>query len=82
MYPLELYPSCLYLVAKTHTCIHTLTDDSDVDMLTVTGGSDPQASSLNRAVSSRQPIVHFEGSVREPIGPRDIEYSPQVNEKK
>jgi chloride channel 3/4/5 len=60
-------------------------DDSDVDMLTVSGGSDPHAGSLNRATSSRQPIVHFEGGVREPIGPRDIrdiEYSPRVNEKK
>ena len=56
-------------------------DDSDVDLLTVSGG-DPSNNSVNRTVSSYQPIVHFEGSVREPIGPRDLDYTSRENVKK
>ena len=51
-------------------------------MLNVSGDAEPSGNSLNRAVSAYQPIVHFEGSVREPVGPRDLDYNHGVDAKK
>ena len=66
--------------------IHSLSlfhcsDDSDVDLLRVTE-REPRGNSINRRAPSYQPIVHFEGGVREPITPRNLDYGSRDNVKK
>jgi chloride channel 3/4/5 len=56
-------------------------DDSDVDLLRVTE-REPRGNSINRRAPSYQPIVHFEGGVREPITPRNLDYGSRDNVKK
>ena len=51
------------------SCTHT--DDSDVDMLSASGDEPNGAGRVNNLITSHQPIVHFEGSIREPVTPRE-----------
>ena len=51
------------------SCTHT--DDSDVDMLSASGDEPNGAGRVNNLITSHQPIAHFEGSVREPVTPRE-----------
>ena len=62
-------------------------EESDVDLLRV--GEEPKVThvngshvSLSTTGSSCQPIVHFEGGVHEPIGPRDFTYTTQQDSAK
>ena len=67
---------------------HTRTDDSDESLLSA-GDDEPNGdvpvininSNIN-SQSSHQPIVHFEGSVREPMSPQEYNFTSKDDAKR
>ena len=73
--------NCWLVIDATHASIHyTHTDDSDVDLIHpgnadsgIEGGVSlqPQRAGTINASSTQQSVMHFQGSVREPISPNE-----------
>ena len=61
---------------------HTNTDDSDVDLLSASGDEPNGVGPVNTLITSHQPIVHFEGSVHEPVTPREYDFTSKESVKK
>ena len=88
------HPCTTHTCTHTHTHTHTHlppshTDDSDVELLSA-GGDEPNGdvpvvgtvNTLINSQSSHQPIVHFEGSVREPVSTREYNFTSKDDVKK